>query len=130
MHGRPEKKRGVGLTRPHFKQRDNARLTISLTVTSANSHPLYCGKAICIFTSPFGADAAISNARTLSSNSNVRDQRLHVDRIGRQHGNAARKNMRIAEDMLDARFAHHRFADVIGELNMRRSSTGLEHAAS
>lgn len=25
--------------------------------------------------------------------------------------------MRIAEHMLDARFAHHRFADVIGELN-------------
>jgi hypothetical protein len=32
----------------------------------------YCGIAICIFTSPFGAEAAISNARTLSSNSNVR----------------------------------------------------------
>src|SRR5690606_34792345 len=32
----------------------------------------YCGSSICILTSPFGADAAISKARTLSSKPKVR----------------------------------------------------------
>ena len=59
---------------------------------SEASSPGRISPAICIFTSPFGAEAAISNARTLSSKSNVRVIRgftsiVPDDSIDTQRGN-------------------------------------------
>ena len=45
----------------------------------------------------------------------ARDQRFDVDRPARQHRDAARKDVGVAEDVLDPRLAHHRRAGIVAD---------------